>query len=204
MRKQLALPVRLSGLGIGIPTETANHLYDSSVEITKVLSESLLSGGEDFNVQTYLRESRIAKDLWRSESEEARDQEMREMQEAADSGRKRLLERAGKTGSWLTIMPNIMNGTVLSAEEFRDSLRIRYGFVPLDLQPKCDGCGKAFTVGHAMSCKNGGMVLLRHNDVASEWHHLCAQGLSPSAVHDEPLIHTGHDRRGSQTPGEEH
>ena len=32
---------------------------------------------------------------------------------------------------------------------------------------------------------------MRHNDVAAEWHHLCAQALQPSAVSDEPLIHTG-------------
>jgi hypothetical protein len=44
-----------------------------------------------------------------------------------------------------------------------------------------------------MSCKKGGMVLLRHNDVAAEWHHLCAQTLTPAAVSDEPLIHQGRD-----------
>jgi hypothetical protein len=44
-----------------------------------------------------------------------------------------------------------------------------------------------------MSCKKGGLVLLRHNDVAAEWHQLCAQALTPSAVSDEPLIHSGRD-----------
>jgi hypothetical protein len=39
--------------------------------------------------------------------------------------------------------------------------------------------------------RRGGMVVMRHNDVAAEWHHLCAQALQPSAVSDEPLIHTG-------------
>jgi hypothetical protein len=36
-------------------------------------------------------------------------------------------------------------------------------------------------------------VLLRHNDIAAEWHHLCAQALTPAAVSDEPLI----SRRGT-------
>ena len=44
-----------------------------------------------------------------------------------------------------------------------------------------------------MSCKKGGLVTIRHNDVVSEWHHLCAQALTPSAVSDEPLIHSGRD-----------
>ena len=39
-------------------------------------------------------------------------------------------------------------------------------------------------------------MLLRHNDVAAEWHHLCAQALTPSAVSDEPLIHRGRDGNG--------
>ena len=29
--------------------------------------------------------------------------------------------------------------------------------------------------------------------MASEWHQLCAQALSPAAVHDEPLIYSGHE-----------
>ena len=37
------------------------------------------------------------------------------------------------------------------------------------------------------------MVLLRHNDVAGEWYRLCAQALTPAAVSDKPLIHSGRD-----------
>ena len=37
--------------------------------------------------------------------------------------------------------------------------------------------------------------MLRHNDIASEWHELCAHALTPSAVSDEPLIHSGQDSR---------
>ena len=44
-----------------------------------------------------------------------------------------------------------------------------------------------------MSCKAGGLVLLRHNDVAGEWHRLCAQAMTPAVVSDEPLIHSGRD-----------
>ena len=106
---------------------------------------------------------------------------------------KRQVSRARQTGSWLTVMPDTLNGTVLSAEEFQDSLRVRYGLVPIGLQPKCDGCYKDFTVTHALSCKTGGLVILRHNELAKEWHRLCAQALTPSAVSDEPLIHSGRD-----------
>jgi hypothetical protein len=47
-------------------------------------------------------------------------------------------------------------------------------------------------------------VLLRHNDVVAEWHHLCAQALSPSAVSDEPLIYSGWGgNAGAGAPGTE-
>jgi hypothetical protein len=110
---------------------------------------------------------------------------------AADPATQRRMLRAKETGTWLTTMPDRLNGTELSRDEFRDSLRLRFGLAPLDLPDRCDGCGQRFSLGHAMSCKKGGLVLLRHNDVADEWHHLCAQALTPSAVSDEPLIHRG-------------
>jgi hypothetical protein len=105
----------------------------------------------------------------------------------------RRIERAKLTGAWLTVMPDKLNGTVLSAEEFRDSLRLRFGLTPSSLPSQCDGCGQRFTVEHAMTCRKGGMIISRHNDVCAEWGHLCAQALSPSAVSDEPLINSGRD-----------
>ena len=44
-----------------------------------------------------------------------------------------------------------------------------------------------------MSCKVDGLVNLHQNEVAGEFHRLCAQALTPAAVSDEPLIHSGRD-----------
>jgi hypothetical protein len=105
--------------------------------------------------------------------------------------------RAGRvaksTGAWITAMPDTLNGTDLSSEEFRDGLRLRYGLRPTNLPTTCDGCTKSFSVEHALSCKVGGLVTLRHNVMAGEWHRLCAQALMPAAVTDEPLIHSGRE-----------
>jgi hypothetical protein len=55
-----------------------------------------------------------------------------------------------------------------------------------------------------MTCKKGGLVLLRHKDVVAEWHHLCAHALSPAAVSDERLIHSGWGgNAGTAPPGAE-
>ena len=85
----------------------------------------------------------------------------------------RCLDRSRECGSWLTTMPNTFNGTVLSAEEFRDSLRLRFGLQPKGLPAMSDGCGAKFGVEHALNCKAGGMVLLRHDNVSAEWQQMC-------------------------------
>jgi hypothetical protein len=56
------------------------------------------------------------------------------------------------------------------------------------MPPHCDGCGERFTTEHAMSCRKGGLILHRHNDMVSTWGQLCGQALTPSTVSDEPLI----------------
>ena len=91
-------------------------------------------------------------------------------------------------------MPDYLNGTELSGEEFQDSLRLRFGLKPKCLPDTCDGCNAPFSVDHAMKCKKGGPVILRHDRLKKEWHRLCADALKPAAVTDEPFIHSSPDR----------
>ena len=37
----------------------------------------------------------------------------------------RILERADKTGRWLSVMPSHVGGIILSSNEFRDALMLR-------------------------------------------------------------------------------
>ena len=88
-------------------------------------------------------------------------------------------------------MPCLLNGTALSAEEFRDSLRPRCGFQPGHLPSHCDGCLQRNSIEHALSCKKGGLIRLRHNELTAEWHQLCATAFAPAAVTDKPLMCQG-------------
>ena len=115
---------------------------------------------------------------------------------------KRRLEQIGETGAWLTVAPNKLAGNLLSAEEWRDNARLRYGMRPLGLCDRCDGCGARFTVEHALQCSKGGLVVLRHDNVQDEAGELCSNALAPSRVSYEPPIFYGTDVLAGQRSGD--
>ena len=65
------------------------------------------------------------------------------------------------------------------------------GLVPKNLPKTCDGCGATFTVKHAMTCKKGGLVIMRHDDCRDEFGDLASKATTSSRVTTEPLIHYG-------------
>ncbi len=77
----------------------------------------------------------------------------------------RTIARRQETGAWLSVLPSTVNGTELSAKEFRDALTMRYGERPSNFPTHCDGCDAHFTLQHALACKKGGLVIFRHNEV---------------------------------------
>jgi len=85
-------------------------------------------------------------------------------------------------------MPSTINGTTLSALEFRDSLHLRYARTPPNLPTHCDGCCSKFSVSHALQCKKGGLVTIRHDEIKDELIDIASRAFTPSAVRDEPVI----------------
>jgi hypothetical protein len=108
------------------------------------------------------------------------------------------LDRTGETGAWLSCIPNRFDGTELSSEEFFDNLAIRYGLRPRGLPERCDGCDEPFSVEHGLSCKKGGFVGQRHDDVCEEWAHLCSMALTASRISSEPEIFYGRGLNAAQ------
>lgn len=87
-------------------------------------------------------------------------------------------------GRFLTATPHVLNGTILSAEEWRDNTRLLFNVVPLDLPQYCDGCGGCrFSMDHNLSYKQGGLVHVCHEDIACEWRWLASRcAFSPSHI----------------------
>ena len=62
--------------------------------------------------------------------------------------------------------------------------------MPQDIPATCDGCGKKFSIKHALSCPKGGLFLAWHDNAAKEWGALGARALVPSAITYEPKINS--------------
>ena len=186
LRLLLSHGVKMAGLGIRNPVDTAAHVHTASKDACSYLTDTLLSG-ERFD---YGYHCKVVTDAC---AQARRLRLEREEDVLIDRGRgkpaeKRRIKRNQVAGIWLALIPSRLNGNDLSAEEFRDNLRIRQNLAPENMPPTCDGCGDKMTVEHALACKVGGLVHVRHDDVADEFRHLCGCALSFGKVEREPRI----------------
>ena len=106
---------------------------------------------------------------------------------------RRLILRAKNTGSWLTVQDTKVTGTVLASKKFHDFLYAHYGVI-YPPPKKNDGCSFYFSVPHGLSCRNGGLVLTRHNRVRGKLLFLTIRAFPSNCVHGETLIQHGHRR----------
>ncbi|CAM1322556.1 Uncharacterised protein r2_g3110 [Pycnogonum litorale] len=66
--------------------------------------------------------------------------------------------------SWLSSIPLKVMDLILNKGEFVDAIRMRYGWPVYNLPGKCV-CSEPFNTQHALSCKKGGFINQRHNQL---------------------------------------
>ncbi len=171
--------VKSGGTAIRNPIVSAPPPHQCSVNACNILIKAFQDGG-GLNAEAHKATVKAA-------GNEARKARLKGEQDTLDGlkesgGRKiaKHLEPMGETGAWLSVFPNRFDETELSREEFQDNLTICYGLRPRGLPERCDGCNEPFTVEHVISCKKGGFVGQRHDDVCKELAHLCSMALTLS------------------------
>uniref|UniRef100_A0A1X7SIH7 Uncharacterized protein n=1 Tax=Amphimedon queenslandica TaxID=400682 RepID=A0A1X7SIH7_AMPQE len=91
-----------------------------------------------------------------------------------------------KISLWLNVLPMTRHEFDLTPQEFRDALAIRYKKPLLHIPSHCDSCGLEFDLAHALSCRKGGLIIQRHNEIREAFGYLSA--LAWSKVRREPIV----------------
>ena len=184
-RKTLELPPRLGGLGIPNPVNMAQEEFSNSLKLTANLTALIVSQTEQS--QEDMAESRAVRKEISRQRENKQKEEVNYVLQHLPETKRRLVEMAQEVGAsnWLTALPLRAKGFTLNKKDFTDAIALRYGW-PLDDLPDMCSCGAAFDATHAMVCKKGGFVCMRHDEVRD----ITAQMLK-EACHDvatEPLL----------------
>ena len=183
-RKMFALPVRSGGLGIPLLAEIAEDEFRASVRMTApltalmVLQSVSLPDSDEVTVlrRTVTSEKRIKE----KENCDALEQTL-----PLTTARAFIQAQGKGASSWLTALPLKEYGFQLNKSEFRDAIAIRYAAPLRALPTKCP-CGQLFDIDHALNCKRGGFVIMRHNNILDFETNLLSQVCTD--VEKEPAL----------------
>ena len=163
-RALLVLAVKFGHLGLQNLCEAANIELLNSKEITKELYENVITEDKDFQIDSEKKKT-IKNELKRRKILNYKTK-LEELRNSMNEKMKRCNDISHETGSsnWLSAIPMREFNYVLNKQQFWDSIRLRHGW-PIPGLPVSCSCEEGFNVQHAMSCKKGGFVAVRHNEV---------------------------------------
>ena len=158
---RISLPCSAGGLGLINPTECASHFYENSVKLTNKLKNAIIAKQDLIDYTNRTGRAEISGSN-RKHAKEALEivysRIENEMKRTLD-----LLQLKG-TSAWLTCLPSREQNFYMNRNEFRDALCLRYGWHLKGMAQTCE-CGAANDIDHALICKLGGFVIMRHNAV---------------------------------------
>ena len=160
-----ALPARMGGLGIAIPSQQADREHLSSLMVTSALQDHIILQNEAYGHEVIAKQLE-SKAIVRNKNREKSSKAACELTVVLPDSLRRSVELASEKGSstWLTVLPLSEHGFTLHKGAFHDALALRYGWTPDRLPSNCT-CGASFSVEHALSCAKGGFPSIRHNEI---------------------------------------
>ena len=162
-RQLYSLPVRYGGLGIPILSEHAEMQLQHSKEITLPLLTIMIIQGSNLpsEPETNDIKRKLLVEKESLMSIKVQNVEQNQLPQTVTAMKDAQLPGAS---SWLSVLPLAEYGFTLNKSEFRDAIALRYGKEPKGLPSVCP-CGQKFDVTHALNCKKGGFVTIRHNNI---------------------------------------
>lgn len=164
LRNLLALPPRLGGLGIINPAKLSDAEFRNSSCLTEKLAKLINDQEHALSIDPDEQKTLIKVISQRREEFQKNDLEtLRQQMSPRDLKINEMAKEVGAS-NWLTALPLKDFHFNLNKQEFRDSLRLRYGLPIMGLPQFC-ACGSTYSIDHAMVCKKGGFVSIRHDEV---------------------------------------
>ena len=194
------LPTRMGGMGVRDPTKSVEMSYEASKSGSSQIIEKITGREEEFSVADHYIHFVEAGEKRRLKQRALDDQSLNTILTSMDELKVRAIKRSinGKCSNWLNVIPVSRYGFVLSGREFRDAIALRYRRPLMEMPGRCDGCDAPTDVSHALSCRRGGLLIRRHNEVRDSLGDLLAMGFN--SVLKEPIVKEG-DIYDSNNPG---
>ena len=164
LTRLFALPARLGGLGIKIPSMASEREYQSSLQATSAPSNNILQ--TDKYTEDTLTAQLHAKSSIRSNNSSHNSNTAKSICSLLPESLKKAVSLAQEQGAstWLTVLPLEEHGFSLHKGAFRDALALRFGWSLTNIPSHC-ACGNKLTTEHAFSCAKGGFPSIRHNEI---------------------------------------
>ena len=174
LRDIFALPARSGGLGIQIPHKECDFEYQNSLIMTGQLTDAIFNQNRQFRMDAIIRGEAL-KEIRKRKILKCNN-EMESLAARISPDIFKILQLCSEKGAsiWLTSIPLKSCGFRLSKLQFHDAICTRYNFRPADI-PRFCGCGKEFSVNHALTCDVGGYRNMRHDAVRDTFADLLGE-----------------------------
>ena len=161
IRALLALPARLGGLRLICP---ATLKCTSSKEICAPLVSLILK--QEGNVLRVQQTQKKIKHQVQLERRSIVVAQCHDLVNHLPGDMQQCVKAAQEKGvsSWLSVLPLAKHNFALHKGDFRDALALRYGW-PLQRCAQSCACGQPFSVNHALTCRCGGFIGRRHDQI---------------------------------------
>ena len=149
-RTLFALPARMGGLSIPIPSSAAPNECHASQQVTSTLCDHILSQDLEYSMEIVAKQLEVKAQM----SHEIKGRILSEFNDVYENLPVSLqisVDLATEKGSstWLTALPLAEHGFSLHKGSFHDAIALKYGWPPSEMANTC-ACGTYFSVEHAL------------------------------------------------------